>query len=743
MNAVKTFKPALLAVAVSSVLSGLSGFALATTVTDPTENVVINAGEVIDVVDGSAFVFTTPPTDGTVTITNNGTINASEHAIKVTGGGKTGEIVNSGTIMADQSAIFVDGEGSYIGKTTNKGTIQSANGAAIYVGTGASIGTQLRNEGTIIGGMVDGKQVAVDISRAVPTKFDLNMQSNSKVVGNIHLNGVGVGDITVSLGTEATNVVFDGTHISGVDLINMRRESELTLEAQDETIVFDLVGDSQTAGIFSMAENNKLILKLNGKVGKDSEVLQVNGRVAFGAGSKVTTIALASTDDITEMSGTHTLISADDFYTDTGDVNTKYDVEGNWLIVVDDHRIVEDGDREAIEADLSFNTDANSGDLVDLAKAGGADATEQAMMKAFADIAFDGTEITESTITFARNASQDLMNLLGTATDDAAAARLSGELTPDRSGATIHAIQRVQTKQLDSITDRINGLRADQLSDQGFWFRAHGNTSEKDVSGRIDGYDVDGYGITVGIDTVESENWLAGVAYSQNYQEIDTKVYDTNYVVDSYQIAAYGNWSKDNLFVNSAVNAGYNSFKSERSIGASTGYTGETRATANFSAYNVAMRVTAGMDIGTDDVMIQPMVAGELAWQNIRNYQEEGSPASLAYDDQTMDQVKLGAGVNVNTVIETSSGDFIPSFTAMGWYDFKAEDHDIAGHTIADPSVVGTVTTADGSTETRFELRAGVNYAMKNGTDIGFGLSHDIEDDYQDTQLQLSLNYSF
>lgn len=83
------------------------------------------------------------------------------------------------------------------------------------------------------------------------------------------------------------------------------------------------------------------------------------------------------------------------------------------------------------------------------------------MIGAFAGIVADNTETTPDQITFSSDPHAELAQLL--AVSDQQAALLAGELTPDRSGTTLHGAQRAQSKQFDAISNRLNSLRADQF----------------------------------------------------------------------------------------------------------------------------------------------------------------------------------------------------------------------------------------------------------------------------------------
>ncbi len=473
-------------------------------------------------------------------------------------------------------------------------------------------------------------------------------------------------------------------------------------------------------------------MEIDGSLAEDEAVLVVNGDINFGGSNQ-----LIVTGDLEQIAGEHTLISADK-------VNGFEDemVQDTWLYDVN----VIESEGETIKVEVTYKDTLHPEQLSEAAAANGADVTEQAIIGAFAGIVADNTETTPDQITFSSDPHAELAQLL--AVSDQQAALLAGELTPDRSGATLHAAQRAQSKQFDAINNRLNSLRADQFhavnaASSGLWMRVHGNDAKKNVDGRIDGYDVQGMGFSFGIDGDLTENLVTGFSFSQNYQDIDTITYDTNHEVNTYQFSAYGLWNQDNYFATGSVNAGVDYYDSYRTIGESTGFDGETRANAEYKALHYGLRVTAGLDLAYDNLLLQPIIAGELKNVSIEAYDESGSVASLAYDRQSVTQVKLGAGFNMSTTYEVGPGILAPHFTAMGWYDFNADNHDISGSIILDPSVAGEITTATGSTEIQLNLAAGFDYTIDGGLSLGLGLQHDFVDDGHDTQLQARMNYAF
>ncbi|WP_152554136.1 autotransporter domain-containing protein [Endozoicomonas elysicola] len=412
------------------------------------------------------------------------------------------------------SAIDITSGGNSKYDITNNGILQSDNAAAIKI-IGAKAG-DIVNYGKVIGGMVNGEQIALD-TRGSENGIAYVMEGGSETYGNLYLNSDKFGSEVAVKGDAAA--IFDGVLVSGAREFKIGQESTLTLRQQSESIVMDL----QTDGIFRLSKNSTLNMELNGELADDEAVLKINGAFALDAGVSADLLVKG---DLKDAAGTQRLVEAD--------AVTGYDdlkITGGWLLTVDSHQLLTntDGD-QYIEAEISYNTDTSAEDLAKMASDGGADDTESFVLETFGHVALDDTEITTDTITFGSRNSEELANLLNDASNDQQAARLAGELTPDRSGAVIHVIQRSQSHQLDQIDTRLSMNRSGQQG--GFWMNIYGYHGEKDIDGRIDGYEVSGLNASFGMDNNYSENIIVGAAFSINRQDIDTQIYDTNYTVD-------------------------------------------------------------------------------------------------------------------------------------------------------------------------------------------------------------------
>ena len=641
--------------------------------------------------------------------------------------------INEGERIYNESGSAIDittgGDASY-GITIN-GEIASANAAAISI-TGGAQAEEIINNGTVTGGMVDNEQIALD-TRSAGNGISYTMGEGSVTNGNLYLNENNIGsEVIVKSGSDSgQEATFNGYLISGAKEFRLSRRSALILAAQDRSIVVDLQDD----GNFTLSRDTILIMELDGRLAAEDAVLSVNGGFVVEENEKA---GLVVRGDVSGAAGTRRLIEAD---TITGYDNLE--ISSGWLLSVNGHELMTDDDgRQFIEADIVFNGNVTTEELAQRAEAGGADATEVQVMKTFGTIALDGTVINPDAITFASSTTEALANLLNSAATDSETARLAGELTPDRSGAVTHAIQRSQNQQLDTIDKRLAMHRSGQQGD-GFWLDVYSYQGEKNVNGRIDGYNVNGFSANFGMDKSHGDHFTFGTAFGINRQDIDTKIYGTNYIVDDFQWSLYGSFNQDMYFATAALNAGYSSFVSSRTIGEQVGYSGDSKAEGDFSAMNIALRMSAGLKFELASISLQPMIATELSHLKVSDYHESGSPAALGYDDQSVSQAKVGAGLYASSKITLKSATLTPSLMAMGWYDYNADDEQLNAYAMADHSALINLDSVTGSAKERYEVRAALDHQLDSGGQIGLAVGYQAEHDYSDTRVQLQYRYLF
>ncbi len=676
--------------------------------------------------------------------------------INVLPGGITGMITNNGILIAENSAIKVVGNEedskviTSIGFIENKGHIESKNGAAIFAGKNSALTTKLVNRGKLIGGMVGDEQVAIDISQSNTGAYFIEAGRDSYIKGSIYLNATensktsgGIAEVQFKGNVEEEwKTTFDGARIAGVNQIKIFDDAWMILKAQDETINFDLVNykdksneDTSLEGEFSIGAGARMEMELNGWNRNTSNVvLKVNnGDVKFN-GSEIYLTA-GEGQGLVDIYGQHVLIKVDEGNSITGD----YSLAHGWLTEVTEV----EGDDTNITVNIEYNETASSATLMRDAAAGGADTTEVAVVGAFGDIVL-GSGDGKGTFSAAELA--NLMNLAGTGSPERAAT-LAGELTPDRSGAILHATQNAQNRQLDNVNRRLNAIHASETAGgyggmEGMWFRAFGHDGSKDVEGRVDGYDLKGSGFSIGTDGLMSDNVRAGFAFGYSAQETDGQLYDTSHDIESYQLSAYSLFYRQDFFINASANVGMNSYESERTIGESLGYTGETKASSSYDGYSAAARLVAGKDFTITGTQLQPLIAAEFNHTQIDAYEEDGSPASLGYGEQSIEQFKLGAGANVFRHFSLGDYDLTARLSGMAWHDFNADNHEIDAFIIEDPSTKGTITTATGSSENRFDFEAAIDLKSVGGLNLGLDVIHTIEDDFNDTALQFRAEYA-
>ncbi|WP_082008549.1 autotransporter outer membrane beta-barrel domain-containing protein [Photobacterium gaetbulicola] len=309
-------------------------------------------------------------------------------------------------------------------------------------------------------------------------------------------------------------------------------------------------------------------------------------------------------------------------------------------------------------------TAAASSGIADLAAAGGADSTEVYVLKLLEEQA-------------RANNNQELLDLFAAVTTSEEAARLAGEITPDRSGASIYNVATAQNVFANAVRKRTSDYILGDSARTSLWVTYLGTDSTSFVTSegtnRFDGYDADSSGIAIGYDRVLSEDSILGVAFSQQSINSQSRLYNQRLDIDTYQAALYGTYQWRDMYFSAQGLAGWNSNRSERSIGDSLVADGQSQATARFNSQSFALLLDWQFPVYVGELTFLPSLYADYSLVKVEDYQENyvreynkageltkssGSPAALAYDKQEYETFNLGIGLELAHRLDTRVGVF-------------------------------------------------------------------------------------
>ncbi|MDX2321681.1 MAG: autotransporter outer membrane beta-barrel domain-containing protein [Moritella sp.] len=257
-----------------------------------------------------------------------------------------------------------------------------------------------------------------------------------------------------------------------------------------------------------------------------------------------------------------------------------------------------------------------------------------------------------------------LLALIAAADTDEKAAKLAGELTPDRSGANIYNVMMAQDLFTQSIRKRTSDFLLGDSARSSMWASYLGSDSTSyvtsDGANRYDGFDASSTGFVIGYDQVLSKNTTLGVAFSHQNIDSEGRMYDNDLEVESYQASIYGTQTLDDYYLSGRGVVGWNSNTANRSIGSELMTGQKTNTQSRYNSYNFAVEVDLIRPFYWHDFSILPLLSAGYTHIRAEGYSENGSgsAAALAYEQQNYQELTLGLGLEVAHSLYTKIGAF-------------------------------------------------------------------------------------
>ncbi|MFJ4135939.1 autotransporter domain-containing protein [Pseudomonas cyclaminis] len=638
-----------------------------------------------------------------------------------------GDLVNNGDItVSGNAAVGLDVYLATIaGEVNNNGNItvtgEQAEGMLI-----TSTQARINNSGTITARGIDSMGIDIEKARftgqiaGAPAKSDIN---NS---GTISAEGIGIrfrsldtsgGSNSLSImqtggliegGTAAISVdddnasssyfyweggqvkgdvlglsgvlvrgdaMFDGSTIRAgyVDI----GDGRLTLLRPQTTIVGDLDLDSATARLRLLLDNNTL---------PNAPILKVTGNTYFSAGSQIE-LQARSDDFRTPAQGTrYTLINS-----------------GTWeepqnLSVVSSSALLEVRNFGIDGQDVKALVATRSDEVI----------TQDLLGARGSRNAVNAIKPFKNTVLGQMDESDPVFQRFANAATSEELAKLAESLAPDVSRGAINAATNSQNLVAGAINRRASKARSglssgDVLAEQGVWLQALSSDANQDSRHGIDGYDANTNGIAVGADGKLNTETTVGLAYSYLTSDVKSDL-GSKTDVSGHALTLYGNWARDNFFVDTSLMYGWNDNESKR-------YIAGTRAKANYDSEIFGVNALAGYTFQLDKQwLLEPQIGARYANVSIDSYREKGSSAALNVGKQRYETGEMGLGARLAAAFDVGAGSLEPEAKLMAWHDFIGDK----ASTTSTFVLGGTPFTTTGATPARdsYELGLGANYRV-------------------------------
>ena len=333
-------------------------------------------------------------------------------------------------------------------------------------------------------------------------------------------------------------------------------------------------------------------------------------------------------------------------------------------------------------------------------------------------------------------------NLTSSATSASASEEVAESISPTvDGGATSVAMTNVSNSANGLTGQRLASLR-DGTSETGMaagnlthglkmWAQVFGSTGEQDERDGISGYDVDSYGVTVGVDTQTlAEDWVWGLAFTYADTEVDSNnVNSTNTEIDTYQIALYADYKWDaQTYVNGIVGYGFNDADQTRhNVGTIAGLS----ANSDFDTDQFFAKLETGRDYEMNNgTTLTPFALANFSYLDTEGYTETGAgTANLTVDTDDQYIFELGLGLEASWLHELEDGSYLkPSLVAGYRYDL-ADDEVEATSTFTGGGVAFQTEGFDPQNHT-FNVGAGLTFYTTANWELSADYNYELKEDY-------------
>jgi outer membrane autotransporter protein len=632
--------------------------------------------------------------NGDMTVTGNGAMGLDLYLAKIAGevnnNGNitvTGENANGMMITSTQKSI--NNSGTITARGLDSAGIEIENARFTGQMTGAPFYSDVNTSGTIsadgigihflsldtskgfdiftirqTGGLIEGGTAAILADeKASPSYF---YWQGGRVKGDL----VGLSGVLVQ-----GDAMFDGStiRVGYVDIDGGR----LTLLRPQTTIVGNLDMDSETARVRLLLDNTTQ---------PDTPILKVTGNTFFSPGSQIE-LQARSNDFRTSAQGTrYTLI------------NSATWEEPQNLSVVSSSALLDVINFGIEGQDVKALVAARSDAVI----------TQDLLGASGSRNAVNAIKPFKNTVMGQLDESDPVFQRFANAASSEELARLAETLTPDVSRGVINAATNSQNLVSGAINRRASKARSglssgDVLEEQGVWLQALSSDANQDRRQGIDGYDANTNGIAVGADGKLNTDTTIGLAYSYLTSDVKSDLGQKT-DVSGHALTLYGNWARDNFFVDTSLMYGWNDNESKR-------YIAGTRAKADYDSEIFGVNALAGYTFQLDKQwLLEPQVGARYASVSIDKYREKGSSAALNVGSQRYEIGEMGLGARLAAAFDVGVGSLEPEAKLMAWHDFIG---DKAG-TTSTFVLGGTPFTTTGAAPARdsYELGLGANYRV-------------------------------
>jgi autotransporter family porin len=467
---------------------------------------------------------------------------------------------------------------------------------------------------------------------------------------------------------------------------------------------------------------------------QSGETLSLGGNYTQAA-SGIISLGVTNTASFGKLivAGTATLASNAQINVDVAGLNTTPSLTN----VISAGTLTSDGSFVVTDNSLLFNFDAvKDGNTVDLTLASAA--TAQSLTTKRSTL---GAAATIDSIISTNPTGEIASSLISLTTAQEVTDAVESLLPSNSSGMaqTTNISTNAVTGIVASRQDLTRGLSSgdDFITDRHIWVKPFGGWAEQDTRQGVTGYDVDSYGLALGMDRDVSSSWNAGfvLAYINSDVTSTLAAGAQSVDIDTYLAKVYAtNMLDATTALNLQAGLGFSNYDSNRRI-----FTGDV-ASADYDSWNVQLSAELERSYQVSDkTVMTPYVHADYGYTNVDGYTESGAGAlNLNVANDSADSLIIGTGVKANHTVSDSL--LLMANAGIG-YDVMTDRTSLTSSFAGG----GTQFTSEGIEPDEWVYNAGLGakYILDNGAEITASYNIDARQDFTDQSVSVNFRMMF
>jgi outer membrane autotransporter protein len=287
--------------------------------------------------------------------------------------------------------------------------------------------------------------------------------------------------------------------------------------------------------------------------------------------------------------------------------------------------------------------------------------------------------------------------------------------------------------------DSRRGLAAGDgfITNRHFWLKPFGGWTEQDDTQGVTGYEIDSYGLAIGVDGDVSNSWNVGLAFAYINSDVKSNLSAGHHHIDmkSYLAKVYATMLIDSrTALNIQLGTGMSDYDSNRLI-----FNGDT-AQADYDSWHIQASAELQRSYeAINTVLLTPYVRANYGYVNVENYSESGAAAlNLNVNNESSDSFVLSTGIKVALRVSESLN--LLANAGVG-YDLMTDSTSLTSSF----SGGGAQFTTKGIEPDQWVYNAGLGakYSLENGTQITANYNLDARHDYTDQSVSANFRLMF